>query len=1171
VNEEAFGATPYKGLVPYSEEDAPFFFGREEEQLVITSNLMASRLTLLYGQSGVGKSSVLRAGVAHRLRQLARENLDESGSPQFAIIVFSSWRDDPIDGLQVRARESAMQSLNGQTVKPVPQSRSLVEVFRAWSARVGGELLVILDQFEEYFLYHGHEVGPDTFAVQFPGLVNSPDLSANFLISIRDDALSKLDFFQGRIPALFDNRLGIDHLDRDAAREAVIKPIEQFNRLYAGGRRRLSIEPELVETVLNQVKTGEVVVGETGLGVVKDQGTRTQIETPYLQLVMTRLWEEEMRKGSRALRLETLKKLGGSKKIVSTHLDATMQLLTQNEKQIAAKVFNHLVTPSGTKIAHFGGDLADYTGLPKSQVTALLEKLSEGKVRIVRQVDSASDEPRYEIFHDVLASAILDWRARHVMTTQRKRVVWLKLGVIGLFLLLIAMVAMAVYAWGQKNAAQRAIARQQAHEVAANALSQLQVDPLLSLLLANHAARDIESAEVEYALRKSLIECHVRAVMSGHKGDVTRVVFSPDGNLLATASTDNTARIWNPTTGKEVAVLGEHSYPVSSVAFSPDSKLVVTASEDHTARVWDASTGKSLHELRGHGLPVNSATFSPDGKFVVTASDDNSARVWDVGTGESLHELKGHSNPVKSATFSPDGRFVVTASEDKTAWIWEAGSGKALHKLKGHKGLVTGAMFSPDGKFVITVSDKSAKVWETTTGKSVVELTGHTREVTSAVFSPNGKFVVTASRDKTARVWETTTGRSQAVLREHTDWVNSAVFSPDGNLVVTTSDDGTALVSEASTMRNLIALRGHAEKVNSAAFSPDGRLVVTVSLDATARVWDVSSERGEALLPEHPDFVNSAMFSPDGKFIVTASRDGARVWDVSAGKTVVVLRGHNDWVNSAAFSSDGRFVVTSSRDGRSQVWNANTWQSVKLLSGPGGYVNSAMFSPDGNLLVTANEEGLAQVWATDRWEVVAELRGHNGQVVSAAFSLDGKLIVTASKDKTARVWDTNTWQSIGVLEGHGDEVNSAMFSPDGKMIVTASKDRTARVWETGSWREVAVLRGHTRGLGSAAFSPNGKLVLTASWDSTARLWEVSKGQSLSILRGHTADLNSAAFNPDGLLLVTASKDNTARVYACEASGSLRDLLSLAQGRLKSAGRKLTPEELERFLHGTTGH
>jgi hypothetical protein len=416
MSETAPPASPYIGLMPYAEKDAPLFFGREAEREIITANLIASRLTLLYGASGVGKSSVLHAGVAYRLRQLAQQHLAEHGTPEFVVAVFSAWRDDPLVGLADSIRDAVAQALNVQTLEPVPPSLSFAQTLEAWSERVEGDLLIILDQFEEYFLYHPQEDGEGTFAIEFPRAVNGPALRANFLVSIREDSLAKLDRFKGRIPNLFDNYLRIEHLDLAAARIAIENPIEQYNRLQVMDEQQVTIEPALVDGVLEQIRTGQVMLTESGGGIVKGEKAETRIETPYLQLVMTRLWDEEMRTASRILRLETLNRLGGAERIVKTHLDMTISALPPNEEDIAARVFHYLVTPSGTKIAHSVRDLAEYANLPETKLAPVLEKLSGTGIRILRPVAPPAGLPgalRYEIFHDVLAPAVLDWRARY--------------------------------------------------------------------------------------------------------------------------------------------------------------------------------------------------------------------------------------------------------------------------------------------------------------------------------------------------------------------------------------------------------------------------------------------------------------------------------------------------------------------------------------------------------------------------------------------------------------------------------------------------------------------------------------------------------------------------------------------------------------------------------------
>lgn len=439
---------PYKGLVPYTDEDAALFFGRDAERSIIVANLRSSRFTLLYGPSGVGKSSVVGAGVVHFLRQRAKQSLQKRGTPEFAVIYFNQWRDDPLDGL-LRVVRSEVEALLGTKFDdpPTMRSQSLDEQLKTWAERVGGDLLIILDQFEDYFLYHPNEDGPGTFVEEFPRVVTDREARVNFVVAIREDAVAKLDRFEGRIPTLFENYIRIDHLDRDAARDAIVKPIEQYNKGVGDGAMKVSIEPALVDAVLDQVKTGRVSLTDTGLGAIKrehgengHEAAVDRIETPFLQLVMTRLWDEELRSGSHVLRLETLNRLGGAERIVRTHLDKTLGGLPAMERQAAAGMFHYLVTPSGTKIAHTARDLAEYTHTNEKSLTPVLEKMSASGIRILRPVAPPPDQldapTRYEIFHDVLAPAMLDWRRRYLQQ-RRNRIALFAVGATALGVLLI--------------------------------------------------------------------------------------------------------------------------------------------------------------------------------------------------------------------------------------------------------------------------------------------------------------------------------------------------------------------------------------------------------------------------------------------------------------------------------------------------------------------------------------------------------------------------------------------------------------------------------------------------------------------------------------------------------------------------------------------------------------
>jgi len=401
---------PYVGLDYFVEDDAARFFGRDGERKRIIGNLRASRLTLLYAESGVGKTSLLRAGVAARIRQLAAR-----GSVPYVPIVFSSWRSDPTPGL-IGALEAAARPLAAGGRLTLPRD-GLEEAIQRVTTSVGATPLVILDQFEEHFLYE--PAGDDEFDDELARCVNRRDLRANFLISVREDAYSQIGpRFKGRIPDVYGNYLHLDFLDQHAARDAIVKPLEVFNEDLEAGAQRYEIEPALVDAVVSQVRRGQVTIGDRAGPDVEPAGPE-RVETAYLQLVMKRLWDEERAGGSNRLRVETLERLGGADTIVRGHLDDVLARLTSDQRDAAAAGFRFLVTSSGRKIALSSEELREFSDADAAALEPALEQLE--RERILRPVpsDDRDGVARHEIYHDVLAPAVLDWRRRHIEEQQR--------------------------------------------------------------------------------------------------------------------------------------------------------------------------------------------------------------------------------------------------------------------------------------------------------------------------------------------------------------------------------------------------------------------------------------------------------------------------------------------------------------------------------------------------------------------------------------------------------------------------------------------------------------------------------------------------------------------------------------------------------------------------------
>jgi WD40 repeat protein/tRNA A-37 threonylcarbamoyl transferase component Bud32 len=616
---------------------------------------------------------------------------------------------------------------------------------------------------------------------------------------------------------------------------------------------------------------------------------------------------------------------------------------------------------------------------------------------------------------------------------------------------------------------------------------------------------------------------NAKGTLVGHRGAVSGVAISPDGQRIVTGSEDKTAKVWDATTGQELLTLTGHKGLVLGVAFSPDGQRIVTGGgpwgegkHPGEVKVWDAATGQFLHDLPGHTYCVWSVAFSPDGQRIVTGAGDwaygpGEVKVWDAVTGQEVFTLTGHELGVRSVTFSPDGHRIATGSEDHTARVWDAATGRVLHVLE-HTNAVSSVAFSPDGRRIVTGIREwgrpgrkpgEAKVWDAVTGQELFVLEGHTSALLSVVFSPDGKRIVTASADQTTRVWDAATGQELLVLKGHAGNVRSVTFGPDGKRIVTASNDRTAKVWDAEKGQEVPTLNGHTDFVSSIAFSPDGKRIVTGSGDGTAKVWDTATGRGVLTLEGSTSRawavggIWSVAFSPDGKRIVTGGGDRtAKVWDATTGRVLHVLE-HANVVRSVAFSPDGLRIVTGSgewggaekKPGEVKVWDAATGQELLALK-HANVVSTVAFSPDGKRIVTGGGDRTAKVWDATTGREVLSLQGHTGALHSVAFSPDGKRIITGSQDTTAKVWDAATGQELLTLEGHTDAVRSVTFIPDGNRIVTGSDDRSAKVWDAGTGQELLALKGHAAAVWSVASGPDGQRIVTgiAGAHAIAKVW-----------------------------------------------------------------------------------
>jgi WD40 repeat protein len=977
-------SSPYKGLTAFDDSalDALLFFGREREREIVVANLIASRLTVLYGPSGVGKSSLLHASVAPSLRELPEEPL---------VVVFSSWSDDPSGALATAFGEASGEPLGTSPEVAIQQVQRERDVY------------LILDQAEEYFLYHVGEGADEPFARALATLVSGP-FRVNVLISLREDALAKLDHFAGRIPSLFANTLRLDRLDRESARAAIERPIERYRDLTGDP---VSLEPELVEAVLEQVSAGRIEAPLAGLGVVEHAESAARIEAPYLQVVMQRIWDEERASGSSILRVATLEGLGGAQRIVEEHLERALSSLSSGQRDVAARIFGHLVTPSGTKIAHEESDLVEFAHVDGDELRRVLAVLV--RERILRSDDEGA-VVRYEIFHDVLAQPVLAWRARHrtereiehevaERARRKSRVQRLLALAIGLTAILVAAILFGVV---QRRNAYEQERDAHARTLDASAVALLTEDPELSLLLARESARLAPGPTAEDALLQALVSSRVRATLDT-AGPVSALAFVPRRNAVVFVDGRGVLRMVTPNGD---ALLETNVGQGSSVAASADGTYAVVRKENGSPLIVGVPSGRTRCVLDGVG--GRAADAVPVGDRVV-AVRDGIATVFDARTC-TLERRLGRVGPTAVRLVpSPDGSRVAFVS-GRQAVVVDPARPRVRIRL-AHPGDITSLAFNADASRIVTGGlDRLARIWDGRTGRRLRELEGHTGRVLDVAYSPLGTEVATASSDGTGRIWDAESGDLVAPLFGHTDFVRTIEFAPDGASVVTSSDDGTAR-SWALSGRRLATFAGHSARLGDAVFSPDGRLVATVAEDGTIRLWDAGGA---------PDLVETDIEAPPSPTTeatsgdVTARAEGSRVTLTSPGSDARELDGHRLAVTSVAFAPNGRRLVSAGRDSDVILWDVRTGAALRRLRGHFGEVSDARFSPDGRWIVSAGPRSVG-LWRASDGRLVRLLVGPEGPFRAVSFTDDSRTIVAVSEGGVVTAYECR-------ICGHADEL-----------------------------------------------------------------------------------------------------------------------------------------------------
>lgn len=1187
------GICPYKGLNYFDEADADLFVGREtlttrlmERVLALTlkNETGSKRFLAVVGASGSGKSSLVRAGLVPALRW-------HPASANWPIYIFTPTA-HPLESLaMIVTAETGSPAAIAALIDDLNREPRSLSLFlkRALKSMRGSQSLLVIDQFEELFALCRSEQERTAFIDNLLSAVCDHDGPVAAVITLRADFYAACAGYPQLRKALASQQEYIGAMSAEELRRAIEEPARRGRWELESGLVDLLIHevgsepgalPLLSHALLEtwQRRRGRTLtfsgyassggvrgaIAETAEAVVADRFTpEQQVIARRIFLRLTELGDEATTGDTR--RRATFRELllrpeeaGETQAVLKALTDARLIITHQDSVEVAhealirewptlrgwlednregLKLHRHLTEaaqdwqaanrePDGLYRGARLAQASEWAEAHTEEMNALEREFLHASQALMEQEAAEREVARQRELEAAQLFAQSEQRRAAEQARFAHRVSWLAAG---LAVFLLAAVILASITLRQRDQVEAQARLASSRELAMASVSNLNVDPERSLLLALEAVKLAENPDTETALHLAVQASRIQRTIQTDEMTVVGIAFSPDGRQLATGNYSSVVRIYDRASGKEQLTLSGHTAGINMVKYSPDGARVATASDDGTAKVWNSQSGQEIFTLHGHEGFVSGVAFSPDGKRLATISQDGTAHLWDAATGENLLILAASEESLRDLAFSPDGSRLVTAGDDQTARVWEVSTGRAVIILSGHEGVIDGVAYSPDGKYIATASaDKTAKLWDSSSGEELQSLVGHTNVVQGIAFSPRGDRLATGSYDGRVKIWSI----------------------PDGI--------------------ELLSLSGRAVQIYRVAFHPDGLQVASANSDGTAQLWDVSSKMEYMTFTGHQAIVNSVIYSPDGKRLVTASEDGtAAIWDAKTGQALVWLRGHTGSLIRAIFSPDGSRVATASDDLTVRVWESATGKELAQFSGhtrgsqksPFSGILDAAFNPDGTHLASAGSDSKILIRDIASGGEVMQLSGHTARANSIAYHPDGALLASGSDDQTIKIWDTVSGKEIRTLKGHTDRVWRVVFSPDGTRLASGSTDATVKLWDVRTGRQLMTLSGHTSTVFTVVFSRQMDRLASVSVDGTAKVWDAQSGKELLTL-SDTIAFSGVDFSPDGSHLATSRDDGTVQIYFLQVD----DLMKYAQSHLT---RWFTEEECFKYLHKDT--
>jgi WD40 repeat protein/serine/threonine protein kinase len=1150
------GRVPYRGLFAFREEDAPFFFGREEFTNRLLKAVERSPLVSLLGPSGSGKSSVMFAGVLPQVRQWSgwlvasfRPNREPFHNLARAIVPFLQSADSGETQFLKEVHQLAEALAKGEVL-------FLHVVERILEKNGASHLLLVADQFEEVFTLATDNESRDRFLDLFVTTTeaqrNRGEVISTLALTMRADFLGQALTFPPFAELLAEDNFLLGPMSRRELSQAIINPAQLLG---------VSFESGLVERILQDV--GD----EPG-------------NLPLLEFALTLLWEG--RKGRR-LPHEGYEAAGRVEGALSRYADQVYNDLTPEQQNRARAVFTQMVRPGeGTEDTRRISNRAEL-GEAGWQ---LIQQLADARLVVTGQ--DANRQETAEIVHEAL---IAHWgRLRQWMEQDRHFRVWQERLRASIrqwetsqrdegALLRGAPLAEAA-GWldnpnyplspAEREYIEAGRARQQQELAAQEAQRQRELEAarklaeterkradeqgranqrmkrlafglalvfLLAVILAslavnqrNQAVRESEARATEEQRADEAADLAATRAVEAQSAAFGAATVAAEAELDrdAALAAEQAANVERQRANSEAALaLSRQLSAQAQVELSgrQDAALLLSLAANEITGTFEslntlvtalqARPGVEAY-LQGNHLVFGSALLADGQTLALMASVPEATELLfvDIASREVIETWELPFSHGQLA-ISPDGRTVATGDFGGEFIIWQRENGRAaiIETFFTEDMVAQDMSFTPDGRWLVRwqFNGPTVELWDTTTWERAHVLIGHTGAISPPTFSSDGRLMATAAEDRQILIWDLTTGEQvEAIATEGI--IGTLAFHPERPLVAA-SECLTLVVVECSQME--------------------------------VRYWSLDdSETPPTLVTTFDEWISALQFTPDGQTLWVAQNNGhVSPFEVATGEPLdQPYTIHTQPVYGVYPLTDSRHLITQGIDGLVVLWDTAKPEPLSAFTaGQPAAVLAAALAPDGASLVTGSEDGSVQRWDTESGELVETLLGQTAVLTmplqQPVYSPDGTLLAAGSQDGHLLLWADSGRLVTSPLEAHTGAIKAIAFSPDSSLIASGGEDGRLLLWQAASQTISRELTLNGVPIQAAGFTVDGRLLVAGDADGALAFWEMSSGELLTTTVSHELGVKAIAFSSaDASLMV--SVDGNGNVYRWNLEGEL---------------------------------